>query len=226
MAITFSDLINHALIDLAVIAPGATPSTIMRDHAFILLQEMWASWGNERLMNYLPVHQNFSLVAGTTVYSLGAAGTFATTGSLRAVMVTGWKAYFGNFTMGGPILPLDQFHAECADGLGTATTIPTKVGADQGNPLITVEVFPTPATSPGTLRLDYFTPLVAFAAVGDNIGLPDGYEEALRTNLALRLYPQYQRPGVSVEVLAAAARNAKDTIAQRNASILGMVKAA
>jgi hypothetical protein len=223
---TFADLIDESFIDLAVISPGMTITSTMQTKAFRLLQTMWSNWANERLMSYLPVHQNFSLIPGFTSYTLGPSGTFATTGGLRAVMVTGWSAYYLNFRSGGRIMSLEEFHAENKDLLGSSTTLPTMVGADQGNPYITVEVFPSPASVAATLRLDYFTPLVQFSAVSDTISLPDGYEEAIRTGLAVRLYPQYQRPGVSLEVLAAAASNAKETIAQRNAAILGMVKAA
>ena len=196
-----SDIINEAFLDLGVITVNETISSAMQTDAFMRLNQLLDSLNAEGLLVPQQVSQTFptgsgtGLVAGTTAYTLGSGGTLPTTGSLRAMKVTAWRAFYGGVLHnGGRVLSLAEFGEQSKQDLGQVTAIPLIVGADTAFPLINVRVFPPPSSTPGSLELDYYTPIVQFAAVGTSITLPQGWEDMLHWNLARRLYAQYQRP--------------------------------
>ena len=217
---TWTDVINEAFQDLGVIQPGEIISPTMQAAAFLVLKQMYSSWGAEQTMAYLTVHKGFSLTPGTVAYTLGAGGSL--NAGVRVVRVTGWTAYSGGFRNGGQVLSLEAVHAQAKDVIGRTSILPEAVGCDGSFPLINLEVFPPPAAAPGTLELDYYTPLVAPVNLSDNITLPEGWEEALHFNLAIALSPQYARVGGVPPALMANAQNSKAVIVQRNAAILGL----
>src|SRR5579883_1336177 len=100
--------------------------------------------------------------------------------------------------------------------MGETTPIPAMVAADTSFPLINLRVFPPPSSSPGTIELAFWTPLLKFATVGDTVNMPDGWEDLLHFDLALRLYPQYARSSGLDPGLAANAQNAKAALIPQN----------
>lgn len=220
MSTFVSDIIQEAFLDLAVVQPGETISATMQAAAFLVLQQMYASWGAEQLMAYSIHHDSFTLTAGTTNYTLGPSGSLAT--FARPARVTGWSSSSGNFKNGGPISSFEQLHAVAKGQTGKRSVLAEMVAADGAFPFINIEVFPTPDASPGALRLDFYAYLESLGTVSPLI-LPDGWEAALHFNLAIALYPQYARVGSgAIEALAANAQNSKGIIVRRNAEILGM----
>lgn len=93
--------------------------------------------------------------------------------------------------------------------------IPSLLGADTSYPLINVRVWPPPANTPGTIELGYWTPLAAFATVGDTVNLPPGWELILRSLLAAWMFSQYGRPSMAQAIFQAADK-AKAAILQQN----------
>ncbi len=93
--------------------------------------------------------------------------------------------------------------------------VPMVLGADTAWPLINVRVWPTP-TQNATAEIAYWVPIVAFSAVGDTINLPPGWEAMLRSNLAVTLYPMFERVAGMPPALAANAQNTKAAIIQQN----------
>ncbi len=220
MATLVSDIIQQAFIDLGVIQPGETITADMLANAFSVLNFMIGNWSAERAVDYLVVHQNFTLSAGTAIYTLGTAGSLTT--AARPVRVTSWNSASGQFSTGGSIIGFDEFRQKTLNATARRSVLPELVAADQLYPSITIEVFPTPDTAPGTLRLDYWTAFVAFTTTGQTVVYPDEYFEALHFNLAVALSPQYaMAKGISQE-LAANAQRSKGVIVAKNADILGL----
>ena len=243
MANLVSDLIDEAFIDLGMTQPGVTVSSATQSNAFRMLNQMLLNWSTEGLTVFAKVLQTFSLVAGTSAYTLGSGGTFATTGSLRAQKVTAWLATSGDMREGGAPMSMEEFAAACVAAQaslaalymeaameGVVTTVPAPlvapipllVGADTNFPLINVRVYPQPSAAPGSLELAYWVPIVAFAAVSDGLtSLPPGYEAAIHFNLAVALEPQYRREGRDGPdpILASNAQNTKASIVEQNRMI-------
>jgi hypothetical protein len=215
-----SDIINEAFLDLNAIAAGESITSAEQADAFLRLQQMLDQWSAEQLSVYTVVHAGFTITAGTTVYTLGTAGSLAT--AAIPVRVTGAAGVAGAFRGPIKVVSWDEFDALTKDGSGEVAVIPEILAADNAWPAINIRLFPTPAASPATLWLDYWTSLAQFSTVGDTVTLPPGFQKALHTNLAVDLYPQYARPGTTVEILAAQAKAAKQSIIDLNAQILGM----
>ena len=218
-----SDIITEAFVDLAVIQPGETISSDMQANAFLVLKQMLSNWSVDQALAYLNVHGDFNLVAGTAAYTVGTTGSLAT--AARPVRIVSWQSRSGNFSNGGACISFDEFRAKQQNLTAKRSVLAEMVAADTGYPTIAIEVFPVPDTSPGTLRLDYWTPVVEFASVGTTVNLPDGWEAAVHFNLAVQLAPQYARQtGITPELAA----NAKNTLAElkaKNAAILGIAGA-
>lgn len=245
MANLVSDLIDEAFIDLGMTQPGVSVSSATQTNAFRMLNQMLLNWSAEGDTVFGKVMQTFTLVAGTSAYTLGNGGTFATTGNLRAQKVTAWLGTAGNMREGGDALAMDEFAAACvaaqaslaalyaeAATEGVVTTVPSPlvapiplvVGCDTAYPLINVRVFPQPSSSPGNLELAYWVPIVAFATVSDGLtGLPPGFEAAIHFNLAVELYPQYPRAGGMSEVLLSRAQNSKAALVAQNRVIANAI---
>lgn len=218
---TVAELISQSFVDLGVITPGETITTAMQTAAFLLLQQMMASLSVEQVMNYVVYHQTFSPVAGTAAYTVGTAGTLVSTANPERI--TGWASVSGNLRNGGRIISFEEYHATVKDPLSSRSVLAAVVAADQLWPSINIRLWPTPDTSPGSLELDYYAPLPVFAAVGDTVTLPNGWQAMLHFNLAIALSPQYGRMGERhLKELAANAQNAKNVIAQKNAAVLGL----
>ncbi len=222
MSVLVSELIDEAFIDLGVIQPGETISSSMLQNAFLMLKQMVSSLSTERAMNYVAQHQTFTLAAGTSIYTVGTAGSLASVA--QAIMITAWNASFGNFSTGGQIISFDEFRAKTLNATARRSILPELVAADQAFPNINLEVFPPPDVNPGTLRLDYFSPIPVFASTATSLTLPDGWELMLHSNLAVKLAPQYARTSGITPELAALAQNSKEAIMQKNAAILGLTQ--
>ncbi len=94
-------------------------------------------------------------------------------------------------------------------------SVPMVLGADTSWPLINVRVWPTP-TQNATAEIAYWVPIVAFGAVGDTVNFPPGWEAMVRSNLAVVLYPMFERVGGMPPALAANAQNTKAAIVNQN----------
>lgn len=219
MATAVSQIILQSYCEVNVIQDTSESiSSTLQGDAFLKLNQWYSSQSARRLMAYLVVHQVFTLTAGTPTYTLGTAGTLAT--AARPVAVTGWKSASGAFDAGGTPESFDSLRQKQQNNIGATSVLPECVAADQGFPSINIEVYPTPATSPGSLTLDYWTPLVQFATVADTLTLPDGFERWIVLGLALELETRYPLASGPRAALQRNYQLAEDAISQRVAGIL------
>jgi hypothetical protein len=216
---TYEDIIKQAYVAVNVIQDTSeTISSTLRDNALAVLNQLLSSDSANRLMGYNVVHQgSLTLVAGTVAYTFGTGGTLVA--SARPVAITGWKVTSGAFVAGGEPVGFDVLRKAQQNATGKASVLPELLAADQAYPSINIEVFPAPASSPGTLSLDYWSPLTA-VAYGDTVTVPEGWERYMVLGLAVELSPRYPMEGGRPEL----DRNwtaAKTAITARVAAILG-----
>jgi hypothetical protein len=217
MATLVSDLITEAFLDLAAIDPGVGITTTEQTDAFVRLNQLLSSWSTEQFSVYNLAHTPFVLAAGTSSYTVGPGGTLAT--AARPVRITSAAATSGSFSAPVPVLSFGDFEARALNPTGRTSLLPEFMAADQNFPLLNVKVFPPPSAG-GTLILDYWTVITAFATVGDTVTMPPGYERALHLALAVELWPQYPKQS-DFPVLKGMADDAKNSLMQLNAQILG-----
>ncbi len=219
MPVTLGQLIQRAYEDIAVVQPGGAEfiSSTLEQAGFDAANELLGMLSAERYTAFKQVFQTFPLSGNQPAYTLGAGGTWATAGDLRAQRVESWTASYGTFRTGGRVLSFPDFQEQAKDPIGATATLPLLLGADEAWPLIHIRVHPVPSNAPGQVELLYWTPLVEFASTAAEIDLPPGWILALRKNLAVLLYPQNARVGGLPPELAAAAQNAKESLVQQNA---------
>jgi len=188
---TALDTIKGAMRLIGAIASGESPSGAETLDALSVLNEMIASWSNENLIIFSAVREEFTLVAGTASYTIGASGTFNTT---RPIGIEQAKiedqSSTPNQEYGLQILNLDEWSSISAKDL---SGYPTKIYIDPTNPLATVYLWPVPTVA-NKLVLYSRKPLTSIATSGTTIDLPPGYAKALRYGLALELGPEYGKP--------------------------------
>lgn len=220
MATVNDGIILPAYVELGVIQDTSeTISTTLRDNAFVVLNQGISRSSAERVLAYNVVHGSFNLSAGVTAYTLGTAGTLAT--AARPVAVTSWKSVSGGFSNGGDPMSFDAFREKQQNLIGANSVLVQVLAADQGFPSINVEVFPPPSISPGTLFIDYWTPLVQFSATSDTLTLPDGYERFFVLMLANDLETRFPLESGVRAKLRQNYLETKQALVQRVAAILG-----
>lgn len=224
MSVLASNIVDQAFEDLGVIRPGESVTSALQNSAFLVLQQRWALNMLEKTFGTQWYHQVFTLTAGTSVYTVGTAGTLAATAD--PVAIVGWRSASGNFESAGDIISFEEFDAKWQNSHAEASVLAKAVAADGGYPNKTIRVAPVPATSPGSLILDYYSQMAGFAILSDPAPVAPGYQDFLHNDLALALYPRYARAtAISLQALAANRKNALEIITGLNARILGLQQA-
>lgn len=215
-SITGESVVNLAMADLGVIRPGEAVSTTVMTDCLLRLNQMLASLSIEQLMSQSKRVGSFPLSAGVSRYTFGVGGGFGT--AVRPQKATAWRASYGNFQSGGPVLTFEELQSVSRDGVGGSATIPSAVGADTSSPLINVGVFPVPGSVAGTLELTYWIALVPFVTGAAAVDWPDGWGDFLHFSLAIELSPRYGRQGANPSALISNFQMAKAKVADLNRS--------
>lgn len=178
-------IIQDALIQIgAVDVRDAMPA---EDAAFGLreLNRMIASWNAEDLMVYTVDRQTFSFVPSQQFYTIGTGGDFNTS---RPVVIEMASVLVNGAEIRIEILNDEQWRDVTLKTV--SSTFPLQMWANGNYPLNTLAFWPIP-TAVNTLVLYTWGQLPSFATVNQTVSLPQGYEDALVTNLAVRLSPGY-----------------------------------
>lgn len=210
---TAQDLIDSSLRALNVLASGEVPTANERADGLITLNQLISSLSAEGAPIPYLSQDSFSLT-GSSNYPIGTGlaintprpllirnASITVSGILeemRIVTVDEWRKV-EDYTRGGKF----------AEVLFYNVTSPT-VGH--------IYMWPTPATG-GVLDLWSYKPMAQLASLATTITMPEGYERALRTLLALELASEYGAP--APETLLANAQSAKAAIVGLNAAVLG-----
>ena len=221
-ATAYSQIILQAYCEVNVIQDTSeTISSTLQGDAFLLMQQWLQLISEDRLLNCVAKHQTgLTLVAGTSGYTFGTGGTLVA--SVAPLAITGWSAVAsGGFRTGGQPISYDRLRELSQNGTGKVSVLPEALAADQANPTINLEVYPTPATSPGTLSLDYWGQLTIPSATSDTVDGPPGFERLYTLGLALQLEPRYPVGDGPRALLERNYKMAADTLRGRVAAILG-----
>jgi hypothetical protein len=181
---TALDHIKRAYRLIGVYSIGETPDSAEANDGLTALNAILGSWTNEMLMIYANSLDNIPLVAGTAVYTIGPSGAVIT--ARPTELVAG--SYVDYLGVSSPFEPLtlDQYSAIA---FKAATGIPNQGWLESNFENATLTVFPVPAVN-CTLKLWSKKPFAKFATLITDIVLPDGYDDAISYNLAMRLAPE------------------------------------
>lgn len=184
---TAQTLINRACRLNKVIQSGASASANQSADALEALNSMIDAWRNDRMMVYAMTDSPLTMVSSTSSYTVGTGGDL---NIARPVKFE--DAYMRVGTTDTPVVMIGQIQYDGIPDKTVASSIVTKAFY---NPTITsslgtLKVFPVPNAA-NVLHLVYWVQLASIPTLGTTITLPPGYEEAIVTNLAVRIKMEY-----------------------------------
>ena len=211
-----SEIIYGAFRLLGQLRAGQAVSTEAEADALAVLNDLIASWNNERLMVYAIVRSTFSLVPSQASYTIGLTGDFNVERPLK-------------IDAGGLVdisqtpsveIPLEQLTpqqwADDVEIKALTSTLPERFYYETSFPLGRVYPLPIP-TLANQLALYLWQTLFGFASATDTISLPPGYARALRYNLAVELGPQFAGKGNLTDPVVSGAVQSKAILKRTNA---------
>jgi len=206
---TAIELIKSSMRKLGVLSQGETPQAEESKDALESLNTMLDSWSTQRLAVLGTTIEEFTLVNGQTIYTMGTGGDFNTT-----VPVKTSRAYIrDNTNVDLPVQIIDHAKYGRLPDKNQTATFPQMIYIDNNYPLRNVYVYPTPSET-NTLIFHNDRQLSNLSALTTVLSLPVGYKRAIIYNLAIELAPEY---GVSISAeLAKAAKESLEAIKRAN----------
>src|SRR5579872_2210251 len=193
MSLTGGALLNAAVERLGRLYPGESLNSTEQTDFLAVANSMIDNWSLERLNIPVIVVASAALSNGVAAYTFGAGGTFGTTRFLRldscGILVPS-AAIAGTFIR-VPCEIVSQQKFQSYPEKSAAVQIPQMFYYDFQFPVATGNLAPTPAfTGTATkLELGGWQALANFPDLVTTVNTPQGYDEALITNLAIRLAP-------------------------------------
>lgn len=203
---TVADLISSSLRILGVLASEETPAAQEQTDAFNALNDMLASWANERLTLFATSRDTYPLTPGLNPHTIGIEGspTFSATRPIRIDRASILLASSPNSEL--PVEIVDDGGWQILQGKATRG-IPAFLWPETKYPLINLWLNPIPVEA-DTLVLYTWQQLTPFPSVTTVVDLPPGYSKAIRYNLAKELAPEF-----GATLSAEAAANAEESLA-------------
>lgn len=209
------DIIQGALEQVQVYAPGETALGADIARGFDVLNSMLDSWSNESLMCYAILEQSCPLTPGTYQYTIGSGGTVNLTRPLRLIEGPG-AAYI--LDSNGYKYDLEVVSRDKWNLIGQINNIdsdvPTQLFYDPQYPLGILNFWPVPNIG-YTAYFDSYLQLSEFTNLQSSLSLPTGYKKAIQDNLAIELSQYFPQANVT-KALVNAAMMSKASIKRTN----------
>lgn len=224
---TAQSLIQTALEQLGVYAPGETLGDADAERGLQLLNAMLDSWSNESLACYAIQEYQLPLVVGQSQYTVGPGGNLNAQRPLK-IIEGPVSAYIKDQNQNRypvEVIPQDRWNMI---GLLTNTSnIPDTLFYDPQYPLGIINLFPTPNQG-NTLYFDAYLQLAEFGNLTTVMSLPPGYEAAIFSNLAVWMKPFFRDAQLDPDVREMASKtlasvkrmNMRQNIANYDAEIV------
>jgi len=186
MATTVNLIITRALRLLSQLNSGVQPNVSEQSDALSTLNAMLDSWRNDRLMCYTLQEEAIPLTQGVATYTIGPTGALVTT---RPVKIESARVDAGGISY--EVRKMDE-HEYANIGLKTQQqSYPLKFWYQPTFPNGTIYLWPVPSQA-AVLYVTTWFPILSFVTVNDTVSLPPGWEQALTTNLAIEMAPEYE----------------------------------
>lgn len=205
---TGRDAVTASLRLIGAIAPSESVSASEATDGLATLNRMLDSWSNENLVIYtLTAETPLTLTPGDGTVTMGTSGDITT----RPMSIEKALIRDGTTDYNLRILTLDEY-TRIGDKT-TQSTLPTSIYDDGGYPQRTLTLYPVPSAAK-SLVLYTKRAITQIATLDTSLSLPQGYEEALIYNLAMRLAPEYGK--TPSELIFNTANETKASIKRKN----------
>lgn len=197
---TVQTIVNRAARLLGEVQSNTDLPSDESADALVAINALLDSWRNDKLLCYALRDEAITLVSAQTSYTVGTGGNLATDRPViveAAYVLQSTNSYFVD------IITAEQYAA--IPDKSTQSSWPDRIWVSETMPTATVYTYPVSNGTAATLHILTRTPVLAFAAMTDTVTLPPGWEEALASNLALALAPEYNtQPSAMVLKMATA----------------------
>lgn len=149
-----------------------------------IFNSMLDSWSNENLLSIVVLERSFTLQVGVASYTIGSGGVINTTRPLDISMAYVQDTGTNNFPM--RIQTRDKWNEIGNRGPTITSQIPTDLFYDPQYPLGVINIFPTPLLA-YTVYYDSTQQQVDSSSLTASISMPEGYERAYYSNLAIEM---------------------------------------
>lgn len=187
MAITARQLIVKSMQKIGLLTKTEQPSADEVNDALYSLNALLDSWSNESMLIVARAWENFPLIGGVGLYTIGTGQTFNT---VRPTFINDAYVIVQSTTTPSYQLTVVQDETYFDTTLKTQQGIPFELNYDNGYPIGNIRIYFVPDQAYMLYMLSE-KPLTSFANLDQLTSLPPGWEEALIYNLALRLAPEY-----------------------------------
>jgi hypothetical protein len=188
---TALELIKGALRNINVLSSGEEPSSEEGQDSLVILNQMIDGYNGDGLMIFTTEIDDFPLTSNKQIYTLGSGGDFNIPRPAfldRASIVI----------LSNPAQPLEypipiyttQDWQEKVPVKNVPGNLPLLIYDDGGFPLRTLTFWPVAADNV-KFRLYSWQKLIQFTTLQQSAAYPEGYLEAFRYNLAVRLAPEF-----------------------------------
>lgn len=182
---TIREIVTGSLRLLEVIGAGEAPTAEDAADALSSLSSMMDSWSIDGNKVFTESVETFNLVAGTDTYTIGSGGTFNAT---RPVKIRAATINAADSTTSVLKIMSAEEYASQPDKF--ISGLPYGVYYDSGYPLSTFRFTYIPNQA-YVLKLYSEKPLTIYSSLNDTLVAPQGFERALRFNLAVEIAPEY-----------------------------------
>lgn len=186
---TAGDIVATSLRRINAIAPGENPTAAEAAAGLECLNDMVDSWQIERLMLYAVIRQEFYNPPQQT-YTVGPGADIDIP---RPVRIDRYGVMLLNNPNQPLELPMQKINEQTwlmIPVKDIPSTVPRCVYDDNGFPWRTLWLWPIPAVMVGVI-LYYWGSVSQFRDLATNYEFPQGYADALKYNLPLRLAMEF-----------------------------------
>ena len=210
------DLIKRAMRLVGVNSLGEEPSDDEASNGLIALNGMLGLWSNSSLLIPVETIDAIPIVANTSVYTIGASGTFVSDRPMQAVDSS--YVVYNSISYRCPLLTTAKYDSISYKPL--TAEFPRFIWYQPDYPDGTLTVYPTP-TAISTLNFVSLKPLASFSGLTTAASLPPGYEEAIAFNLAVSFGQEFDGASIPAWVIQQAA-NTKRALKRTNTRVPGL----
>lgn len=183
---TVQDLVDRSLRLIGQLPSGESATSDETADAMEAFNGLLALWRNEDLMCWSMRTETVPMVATQSSYTVGPTGDLVST---RPVSIE--SAYMLVGTASHPVSILTEEQYASLRSKSETAEYPTAILFRPTMPDATILVHPVP-TDTDSLKITTRVPISAFAAKTDTVSLPPGWEEAIVTNGAVVLAPEFE----------------------------------
>lgn len=198
--LSVSDLIKASMRVAQVIQKNEEPDAGEMDDALQALLIMLHSWSARRLMVRAHIPETFTLTANKGVYTIGVGGELNTT---KPYKISSAFIRDSN-SVDYPLNIMDMgYYNDLQDKLiavGRPEVLVYDPGAAQQDPQLgKINLYEIPDVV-YTLGITGQKPFTDFTTIADDVTFDPPYEEAIKFELAVRLWPEYHKGPVPADI--------------------------